>query len=234
MAVGAVAGTKIYIGTPALSPQVWVEIKDVKDIGALGVSFAKIAREQVGSGYTKQIKGTASAPAFPLVLNRDDTNAGQIALHAAALARNILYPFKLVENDVPSALTSTVTISIAIPGVITWTAHGLAAGNQVVFTTTGTLPTGLTAGTTYYVKTVLTADTFTVAATASGTAITTSGTPSGTHTATSVAAATTATFSGEVFDSTDQYGGVNAMKMVNSSIEVDPETLVYVTAAAAS
>lgn len=78
--------------------------------------------------------------------------------------------------------SATVTISIASPGVITWTGHGAAANSAVQFTTTGALPTGLTAGTTYFVKTVLGADTFTVSATKGGTVINTSGTQSGTHT----------------------------------------------------
>jgi len=81
--------------------------------------------------------------------------------------------------------THTVTITIAAPGVITWTAHGLGVGSMVTFTTTGALPTGLTAGTAYFVVSVPDANTFTVSATAGGTAITTTGTQSGTQTATS-------------------------------------------------
>ncbi len=77
---------------------------------------------------------------------------------------------------------STVTLTIASPCVVTWTAHGLSADQPVVFTTTGALPTGLTAGTTYYVKSPGT-DTFQVSATAGGSAINTSGSQSGTHTA---------------------------------------------------
>lgn len=48
----------------------------------------------------------------------------------------------------------TVTITNATPGVVSYTAHGLAAGDAVVFAVTagGSLPTGLTAGTTYYVS----------------------------------------------------------------------------------
>lgn len=96
--------------------------------------------------------------------------------------------------------TSTVTISNASPGVITWTANALAVNAPVFFATTGGLPTGLTAAvkstgsqispntyqsnpTLYYVKTVLTADTFTVSATPGGAAINTSSAGSGTHTA---------------------------------------------------
>lgn len=48
--------------------------------------------------------------------------------------------------------TSTVTISNATPAVVTWTAHGLQYGERVQFTTTGTLPSGLNTGTTYWVN----------------------------------------------------------------------------------
>ena len=79
----------------------------------------------------------------------------------------------------------TVTISIATPGVITLATHGLHLGQPVVFATTGALPTGLTAGTTYYA--VPTASgTFNVATSLAnalaGTVVATSGTQSGTQT----------------------------------------------------
>ena len=45
--------------------------------------------------------------------------------------------------------TDTVTITIAAPGVIT-TTKDFKTGTPVIFTTTGALPTGITAGTTYY------------------------------------------------------------------------------------
>lgn len=80
--------------------------------------------------------------------------------------------------------TATVTISNASPGVITHTSHGLSVDDAVVFTTSGTLPTGLTSGQTYFVKTVLDANSYTVAATRGGAAINTSSAGSGTHTAT--------------------------------------------------
>lgn len=78
---------------------------------------------------------------------------------------------------------ATVTASIATPGVVTWTAHGLAAGTPIAFTTTGALPTGITSGAVYYVL-APTADTFNLAATVGGSAIATTGSQSGVHTAT--------------------------------------------------
>lgn len=87
-----------------------------------------------------------------------------------------------VTIDLPY-IASTVTISIAAPGVVTWTGHGLSVNDTIRFTTTGALPTGLAINTTYYVKTVLSANTFTVSTSAGGAAVTTSGTQSGTQTA---------------------------------------------------
>jgi hypothetical protein len=79
--------------------------------------------------------------------------------------------------------TSSVTITSANPGVVSWTGHGLPNGQAIQFTTTGALPTALTPGTRYYIVNA-TADTFQLASTIGGTAInTTSGTQSGTHTA---------------------------------------------------
>ena len=48
--------------------------------------------------------------------------------------------------------SSPVTISLASPGVISWPGNALLIGTAVQFETTGALPTGLTAGTTYYVS----------------------------------------------------------------------------------
>jgi hypothetical protein len=92
------------------------------------------------------------------------------------------HTFTNLYEDTAKTSVGTATVTIASPGVVTFNAHGLAATDPVQFTTTGALPTGLVASTTYYVKSVLTANTFTLAATPGGTVITTSGVQSGTHT----------------------------------------------------
>jgi len=78
-----------------------------------------------------------------------------------------------------SSLGGTVTLTIAGPCVVTFGVV-LAEGTAVSFSTTGALPTGLTAGTTYYLRNVsgLTAN---LSATPTGSLITTSGTQSGTQ-----------------------------------------------------
>lgn len=86
-------------------------------------------------------------------------------------------------SQAPSLSLGVATITIASPGVVSNTGHGLIAGDQVKFTTTGALPTGLAAGTVYYVIAAgLTANAFELATTLAGTAINTTGSQSGVHT----------------------------------------------------
>jgi hypothetical protein len=86
----------------------------------------------------------------------------------------------------------TVTVSIGSPAIVTMAAgQGLAVGEPLVFATTGALPTGLVAGTTYYVLPLgLTYNSFEIAASPTGAApINTSGSQSGTQTITSAGTA---------------------------------------------
>lgn len=89
-------------------------------------------------------------------------------------------------SDVP--ISGTATMTIASPCVVTKTSHGYSTGHPVSFSTTGALPTGISAGSIYFVS-VLTTSTFNLYDTydnailggATG-IVNTSGTQSGTHT----------------------------------------------------
>jgi len=89
--------------------------------------------------------------------------------------------------EVRSYNSAAATITIATPGVVTMTGHGFYHGQRVQITTTGALPTGLTASTTYFVE-VIDANSFYLATSlvnvAAGTRIATSGSQSGVHTLT--------------------------------------------------
>jgi len=94
---------------------------------------------------------------------------------------------EISDTHITHGKSGEVTISIASPAVISWTGHGLNVDSEVVFTTDGALPTGLTAGTRYYVISAgFGVDSFQVSATPQGAAINTSDTQSGTHTATNI------------------------------------------------
>ena len=77
--------------------------------------------------------------------------------------------------------SQTFTVTIASPGVITFSGASLVDNTAVILETTGALPTGLSVGTVYYVVNA-SGSTFNLSATVGGTAINTSGTQSGTHT----------------------------------------------------
>ena len=145
----------------------------------------------MGAGATSAKTRLTSAGAHGLT-TAVATNKNVYVSWASGIGVNGLYNCTVASADTSGLyididyayLSSTVTISIATPGVITWTGHGRVANDTIRITTTGALPTGLTASTTtYYVKTVLDANTFTVSASAGGAVIDTSGTQSGVHTA---------------------------------------------------
>lgn len=85
------------------------------------------------------------------------------------------------------------TISNASPAVVTFT-NGFAAGDMIVLTTSGTLPTGLSPFVLYFVIAAgLSGSVFEVSATLGGAAINTSGAGSGAHTCTPIQVLTTDT-----------------------------------------
>lgn len=101
-----------------------------------------------------------------------------------------------------------VTISQASPAVVTLANHNLSANYPIYFQASETMPTGLSANTLYFVKTVLSANTFTVSSSIGGAAINTSSGYSGVIT---IIAPSYATMSNSNFSSssgTDVSAGV--------------------------
>jgi hypothetical protein len=227
-----VAGAKIYIG-PAVNSVpddadvdatdfasvTWTEIKGWQTMGAIGDAATLISEDIISQGRTLKAKGTRNAGSMQNNFIILPTDPGQIALIAAE-ATDFNYPFKLAFDDAPAPKTSAATVTIASPGVVSWTAHGLAAGTAVKFSTTGALPTGLTAGTTYYVVNPTT-DAFSVSATPGGAAINTTGTQNGTHTITTVPTGTVKNFYGIVMTAQENGGGANTARLLQGNVEIN-------------
>lgn len=106
---------------------------------------------------------------------------------AAPTLSTAKYSMDQLNYVVNSYSTGTCTMTIGTPCVVTKSSHGFTSGMRVQFTTTGTLPTGISLSTTYWVL-VLDANTFqlstSLANLQAGTYVATSGTQSGTHTVT--------------------------------------------------
>lgn len=119
----------------------------------------------------------------PLQINElmlTSSTASEPGVGEAAWASGTTYA--LGDKVILGTLTSTVTITIASPGVVSWASNGLPDGTPVYLTTTGALPTGLSASTIYYVVNRA-SGTFQLSATLDGAPIVTTGSQSGTHTA---------------------------------------------------
>jgi hypothetical protein len=152
-------------------------VNDVSDVGIYnivadqGTTFIRqiVYKNSAGTAINLGTGATASMKvrkSYPARLN-------------AAAYRDA--PVISIGTSDPSVFASTATVTIASPGVFTTaSAHNILTNDIVKFTTTGALPTGLTAGTSYYAIYV-SATTFNVSSTLSGSAINTSGTQSGTH-----------------------------------------------------
>lgn len=131
---------------------------------------------------------------FPLTsqLSNDTTASSSGAGPAALGSYQCVDVYGWLNAGVPTLtrsakwmLTATVTMTIAAPGVVTHTAHGLWDGATVLFSTTGALPTGITAGVNYFI-TKVDANSYklstSLANQIAGTFITTTGSQSGVHT----------------------------------------------------
>lgn len=103
---------------------------------------------------------TTVTSAYALRLNTEDDKGG-------------------IEHDI---VGRDCSISIANPAVITLANHGYYVGSVVQFTTDGALPTGITAGTRYFVIAAgFTTGEFQIATDPIGAAVITTGSQSGTH-----------------------------------------------------
>lgn len=153
--------------------------------GSGGVSIEDDGSAEASSVTTLNFTGDG--------VTASDAGGGQVDINIPGAAGGGS-EWALVNTSGAEVTGQTFTITIASPGVVTLNSHGFAADTPLLLTTTGALPTGLTAGNVYYVRSP-TANTFELSATSGGASINTSGSQSGTHTATRT---TTWTFSANV------------------------------------
>lgn len=235
MALQAVNGSKIYIGT-RVAPKgevvladftaqeaEWDEIGGWTQSGSLGDTQELISQAFIGEGRTRQIKGTRVGASMENTFSPIPNDVGQTKFKAAIDSCSP-YAFK-VEWGAGCVSEGVVTISVATPGVVTWPGgHGLEAGSPVIFEATGgNMPTGLVDGTVYYVVAAgLTPTTFSVAATPGGGAIaTTLAATASSITATAQPAGSTDLFYGLAMPGAKQGGAANTALLRTWAIAVD-------------
>lgn len=235
MALQAVNGSKIYIGT-RVAPKssvvladftaqeaAWTEIGGWTQSGSLGDTQEIISQNFINEGRTRNIKGTLNGGSMENTFAPLPNDPGQIKFKAAVDSCSP-YAFK-VEWGAGCASEGVVTISVGTPGVVTWPdGHGLEAGSPVMFSVdSGAMPTGLTADTVYYVAAAgLTATTFSVSATPGGAAIaTTVAATADTITATAQPAGSTDLFYGLAMPGSKSGGAANTALLRTWSVMPD-------------
>ena len=225
-----VAGSKLYIGSNVnakgtvtisdFSGQSWTEVGGWANAGAVGDTQNVGEQDLINERRVRKFKttlngGTMENQFVPMALD-----AGQIKFKEAIDSCQP-YAFK-IEWGADCSPESEATITIASPGVVTWANHGLVANQPVIFSTTGTLPTGLVAGVVYYVvSSGLTTNAFSVSGTKGGAVIDTSGTQSGTHTVSAPPVGMTDMFYALALPGTRSGGNASSVHLRNWSIAVD-------------
>lgn len=173
---------------PAMAGQVGVNVKNMRTGAAVGAGNPVLEDIQVWGFHTGFRFGPGIAGSLSPMVGLRSTrhtfagfscarpeNSGDFIFGDGIYAAGIYAP------DFAQTFTSSAAISVtaATPAVFTKTGHGFIAGSLIRFGA-DTIPTGLTAGTSYYVSaTGLTTDTFQVSASIGGSSVATSSTGSG-------------------------------------------------------
>ncbi len=226
-----IAGSKLYIGNRVTAKgtvtaadfedAVWTEIDGWANAGAIGDTQEVGEQSLINENRVRKFKTTKNGGTMENQFVPMANDPGQIKFKEA-IEDCVPYQFK-IEWGADCMPSSTVTVSVADPAVVTWNAHGLSAGQPIVFSNEGgALPTGLTAGTVYYVRSAgLTANEFTVSTTPGGAAVEVTAAGTGTTTASAPPAGQTDLFYGLALPGARQGGEANAVHLRTWSIAVD-------------
>lgn len=226
-----VAGSKLYIGnrvtgkgtvTPAdFAGTTWTEIGGWANAGTIGDTQEVGEQSLINENRVRKFKTVRNAGTLENSFVPMATDPGQI-LFKQAIEDCQPWSFRIVWGG-DCAPESVVTISVADPAVVTWANHGLLAGQPVIFSNEGgALPTGLTAGTPYYVLgDGLTANSFSVSAAPDGDAVAVTAAGTGVDTVTAPPAGYTDLFYGMALPGARSGGDATAAHLRTWSIAVD-------------
>lgn len=225
-----VGGSKLYIGqrvtgkgkvaaTDFAGTQ-WTEVGGWASAGSIGDTQEVGEQSLLNENRVRKFKtvlnaGTMENTHVPMALD-----PGQIKFKEA-IGSCLPYSFK-IEWGGDCSPESVVTVTVADPAVVSWANHGLVAGQPVLFSTEGTLPTGLEDGVIYYViETGLTTGAFSVSATKGGAAVEVTGAGTGDLIATAPPVGMTDMFYGLALPGARSGGDATAAHLRTWSISVD-------------
>lgn len=138
--------------------------------------YARVLAQTIGGTNMIQVESSQSLIDLGFTLPA----SGSITLNFQGSASGAFSYTGFAPSDASTDSIGTCTFDIG-SDTVTLVGHGLGTNTPIQFTTTGTLPTGITASTMYFAVNV-TNNTFQIASTPNGEAIDITGSPSGTHT----------------------------------------------------
>lgn len=104
-----------------------------------------------------------------------DTGTNRIYVHNGTSTVHQYFVYDTAAT--PTYVSASVSVNVATPGVVSHTGHTFGVNAPVIFSA-GTLPTGLTLGTVYFVRNPVPGVSYELSATSGGASIATTGSPS--------------------------------------------------------
>lgn len=174
-------GLKIFISTTntvtATGGPILVNNVAISDFGMVGFTTFNFAFNQTNAAAVYRLTTSVQPGGLNVVGSgavNVSANVGMFhqsnsikVFNGLSAAARVLH---FQSNASPVHTSAAVTFTIASPGKVNYTAHPFNLNDTVVFPTGSTLPTGITAGTTYFVRNIA-ANNFELSATSGGASI---------------------------------------------------------------
>ena len=225
-------GARIGFGTTdATAVTTWYEITAIASDTSLTIS-APVTLSASTSYVIEEIRIALAVTNVTLLyggvhlikgLNYSTFTNGGTTINEATTTDNVRASY-LLTDGVGTLGTATATVTYSTTNILSLSNHGLNVGDPVQFTTTNTLPTGLSSATTYYViSTNLGTNQFSLSSTLNGSILSITAAGTGTHT---VHSSTRSVISGIALDDDGRSATNHDLYTVNATLSTANATIV--------
>lgn len=141
MAISTTAKTQIKIGTTtpfttatAYAGDTWTTIGNVQDLGEAGSEAEIVIGKFVDQDYVRKLKGSRDNGNIELVVARDSSDVGYVALIAAEKT-SFAYNIQIELNDKPAVGASPKNSKFYMSAIVASAKNGLGGADDITTTT---------------------------------------------------------------------------------------------------